>query len=89
MPKTIICRCEDITEYEIRRAIDEGYADLESLKRYLGVCTGSCQGKGCLREAARILVEAAGADPASIRPVVARPPIAPVALKYFAGEEEP
>ena len=85
MPKTIICRCEDVPEYDIRSAIADGYADVESLKRYLGIGTGPCQGKTCLRELALRVSEATGMPPEEIRPTVARPPIAPVALKHFTA----
>lgn len=83
MPKTIICRCEDITERDVNNAIDDGYLDLESLKRYLGFSTGPCQGKNCLRDVVNILIERTKADPASIHPITARPPISPAPLKYF------
>ena len=85
MPKTIICRCEDVTEHDIRAAVADGYADVESLKRYLGIGTGPCQGKNCLRELALRVSELAGTPPEKIRPIVARPPIAPVALKHFTA----
>lgn len=55
--KVIVCRCEDISEEEIRGAIKNGYDDLESIKRYLGIGTGPCQGKNCLSKVASILVE--------------------------------
>ena len=86
MPKTIICRCEDVTEYDIRSAIADGYADVESLKRYLGIGTGPCQGKTCLRALALRVSDATGTPPEEIRPIVARPPIAPVALKHLAAK---
>ena len=85
MPKTIICRCEDVTEHDIRSAITDGYADVESLKRYLGIGTGPCQGKTCLRALAILVSETTATPPEKIRPIVTRPPIAPVALKHFTA----
>ena len=45
MSKKTYCRCEDITEEDILKAIDEGFDDIESLKRYSGFSTGPCEGK--------------------------------------------
>ena len=42
--KTIICRCEDITLVEVEEALALGYRDVESIKRYLALGTGACQG---------------------------------------------
>jgi bacterioferritin-associated ferredoxin len=36
MGKKIVCRCQDVTEDEIKDAIRQGYTDLESLKRFTG-----------------------------------------------------
>jgi bacterioferritin-associated ferredoxin len=38
--KTMVCRCEDVTLDEVRRALAEGHDDMESLKRYTGFGTG-------------------------------------------------
>ena len=48
MAKTILCLCRDVTVDDVRRAVAEGYDDLETLKRFTGACTGPCQGKTCL-----------------------------------------
>jgi len=85
--KTIICRCEDVTEAEVREAIAHGMRDIESLKRYLAVGTGACQGKNCLAALARILVEE-GVPAEDIKPMVSRPPLAWAPLGAFAGESE-
>ncbi len=55
MGKVIICHCEDISLDELRSAIDQGYADVETIKRYTGIATGTCQGKCCLIQALRVL----------------------------------
>ncbi|MGA2625661.1 MAG: FAD-dependent oxidoreductase [Candidatus Bathyarchaeia archaeon] len=48
-PYTVfICPCEDVTLHDIHRAVKEhGFADIELVKRYTGICTGKCQGKRC------------------------------------------
>ena len=45
--KKFVCICEDVTEKDVRQAIDEGFADVQSLKRYSTVSMGPCQGKMC------------------------------------------
>jgi sarcosine oxidase subunit beta len=46
--KSVLCTCEDVTLDDVRHAIDKGYRDIESIKRYTGFGTGVCQGKTCL-----------------------------------------
>src|SRR5688572_29036897 len=82
MPKTLVCRCEDVTLHELTSAIKRGHTDIESLKRYTGFATGWCQGKSCVALGARLLAEAGGAAPLPITP---RPPYHPVRLADLAG----
>jgi bacterioferritin-associated ferredoxin len=86
--KTLVCTCEDVTDEECREAILEGYADMESLKRYTGLATGPCQGKVCVALARRLLAEATGEDPAEVGVITFRPPLKPVPLRFLAGERQ-
>ncbi|NIM19202.1 MAG: hypothetical protein GTO51_02355 [Candidatus Latescibacteria bacterium] len=63
MGKTIICHCEDISIEELFSAVEQGYKDIESIKRYTGIATGTCQGKCCLIQTLRAL--ASGDDRSS------------------------
>lgn len=81
--KTLVCRCEDVTLGECRKALERGHRDLESLKRYTGLATGWCQGKMCVSAATRLLVEHGGAEPSL--PVTPRPPFHPLPLAHLAG----
>jgi NAD(P)H-nitrite reductase large subunit len=85
MPKTLVCRCEDVTLDELEDAITRGHDDLESLKRYTGFGTGWCQGKSCVSLCAKILVERGGE--ASL-PITPRPPFHPTSLADLAGLAE-
>jgi hypothetical protein len=82
MTKALACRCEDVTLQELDLAIERGYRDIESLKRYTGFATGWCQGKWCLSLCARRLVEAGGS---AALPITPRPPVHPIALQALAG----
>ena len=44
---TMICRCEDITLTEIRKAINEGYRTIDEIKRVTRAGMGPCQGRTC------------------------------------------
>ena len=84
--KTFVCRCEDVTVHEIEHAMENGYRDLESVKRYTGFGTGWCQGKNCLAACARVIQEKGG--DASL-PFTARPPFHPVPLGALVGLADP
>jgi bacterioferritin-associated ferredoxin len=60
MGKTIVCHCEDITLAELYSALSQGYAEIESLKRYTGIATGKCQGKCCIVQTLRVLASTQG-----------------------------
>jgi bacterioferritin-associated ferredoxin len=83
--KLILCRCEDVTSTDVERAVSEGFADVEEVKRSTGFGTGPCQGKECLRAVALAIAAASGAPTATLRPFTARPPLAPTELKWFAA----
>jgi hypothetical protein len=80
--KTLACRCEDVTLYELDRAIAAGHRDIESLKRYTGFGTGICQGKGCLALCATRLSQKGGD---ASQPVTPRPPVHPVPFATLAA----
>ena len=45
--RTYLCFCEDVSVHDIEQAIDEGFADVQILKRYTTATMGPCQGKMC------------------------------------------
>lgn len=87
--KVFLCRCEDVTLHEFRAAYREGFTEIESLKRYTGVATGFCQGKGCLAEASSELAELRGTTPAEMRPTNIRPPAEPLTFAQLASLDIP
>lgn len=89
MSKRILCRCEDVTRIEFHKAYRDGFTELESLKRFTGVSTGFCQGKGCLVEAAEELAALRGIDPSEIPLTTVRPPLEPVSFGELAALDAP
>lgn len=84
--RVILCLCRDVTAGDVRRAVEAGYDDVETLKRFTGAFTGPCQGKTC-EEAVRLLLAAlTGRDPADVPAPAARPPLSPVRLGTLAAE---
>lgn len=89
MSKTIVCHCEDISLDELYSALEQGYAGIESIKRFTGIGTGKCQGKCCIVQTLRELhggpgraAIARGADrgPGSVPPEAPAVPSAPPGL---------
>ncbi len=72
----IICRCEDVTLKDIYDAYNIGFNDLESLRRYLKVGTGPCQGKTCIPLLQKILANLKNSK--EIENITSRPPESPV-----------
>ena len=89
MAKTILCLCRDVTVEDVRRAVAEGYGDMETVKRFTGACTGPCQGKTCLDSIRRLVAELTGRDPADVPAPPRRPPVSPVRLGTLAAKDEP
>jgi sarcosine oxidase, subunit beta len=84
MSKALVCPCEDVTQAEVEHAIDKGYRDLESIKRYTGFGTGMCQGKQCQSAVARIL-RRRNAPPSQLFAFTPRPPLFPTELSLWAS----
>lgn len=81
--RVMVCRCEDVTDQEVKEALSLGHRDLESVKRYTGFGTGWCQGKQCTALCARLLVSLGGDAPHV--PITPRPPFHPVRLSHLAN----
>ena len=89
MARVFLCRCEDVTLDDLLEAIQKGYRDLESLKRYTGLGTGFCQGKSCLAAAAEVYSRELGGAETLLLPTTPRPPLHPAPLGAFAAADEP
>jgi sarcosine oxidase subunit alpha len=83
--KQFVCFCEDVTARDIAKGIDEGFADVQTLKRYSTVTMGPCQGKMCHRAFAAITADHTGRSVDETGATTSRPPITPVSLGALAG----
>jgi bacterioferritin-associated ferredoxin len=84
----IICRCEEITEEEVRQAILNGCQSLEEIKRTLRLGMGHCGGRGCLRIVARIIQESTGIPITHQHFPRSRPPLKPLPLELLGAYNE-
>jgi NAD(P)H-nitrite reductase large subunit len=86
--KHLICRCEEITADEIRRAIANGAQTVNDVKRQTRSGMGVCQGVYCVSEIAKTLHELTGIPLAEIAPITARPPVRLIPVGRLAESAE-
>jgi len=84
----IVCRCEDITEKEVIKTIEEGYTDLEELRKKLRIGMGPCQGRVCIPMVIKILEKKTGKKVSKTSIPTSRPPINPVPLGTMASDKD-
>lgn len=83
----IICRCEEITKGEIRKAVHDGMWTLTELRRYLRAGMGLCQGQTCLKMVKEIMARELGVSPNELESATSRAPMRPTEMKIMGKEE--
>jgi thioredoxin reductase/bacterioferritin-associated ferredoxin len=81
---TTVCRCEEVTLGEIRKAVGDGAASINDIKRRTRLGMGHCQGKFC----GQVINELLTMFSKETRPresFTPRIPVRPVPFKVFAG----
>jgi len=84
----IICRCEEVTEEEIREAIRNGATDVDAVKRATRAGMGLCQQHTCYWLVAKIISEMTGKPLSEIVPCTERPPVRPMPAKTLAANRQ-
>lgn len=82
----VICRCEEVTKGEIRRAVHDGMFTLTEIRRYLRTGMGLCQGQTCSRLVRSIVAAELGISPGELDPATARSPMRPIEMKVMAQD---
>lgn len=87
----IICRCEEVTKGEIRRAVYDGMYTLTEVRRYLRTGMGLCQGQTCGKLVKGIIARELEISPLQLEPAVSRAPMRPIEMRVLGNEakEEP
>lgn len=84
----LICRCEEITKGEIRKAVHEGMWTMTEIRRYLRTGMGLCQGQTCAKLVKGVVARELGVAPAELEPATSRVPMRPIEMRIFAKEAE-
>ena len=82
----IICRCEEVTKGEIRKAVHDGMDTLTGSRRFLRTGMGLCQGQTCGRLIKGIAAWELGVSSLEIEPAVSRAPMRPIEMKVLGNE---
>ncbi len=84
----IICRCEEVTKGEIRRAVHDGMFTITEIRRYLRTGMGLCQGQTCAKLVKGIVARELQISPAELEPATSRAPMRPTEMEILANEEK-
>lgn len=84
----VVCRCEEVTKGEIRRAVHEGFRSLTEIKRFTRCGMGLCQGQTCSNLIRSIVARELGVAPKDLSMTTSRAPARPVEMEVYAKEEE-
>ena len=82
----LICRCEEVTKGEIRKAVHQGVLTIEEMRRYLRNGMGLCQGQTCGKLVKGIMARELKVRPTDIEPATARAPMRPIEMKILAQD---
>lgn len=84
----IICRCEEITKGEIRKAVHDGMYTLTEIRRYLRTGMGLCQGQTCTRLVKAIVARELNVAQNELEPAVGRAPMRPIEMHVLGNEQK-
>jgi NADPH-dependent 2,4-dienoyl-CoA reductase/sulfur reductase-like enzyme len=82
-----VCRCEEVSLGDIRRAVAEGFETPAGVKKATRCGMGICQGSTCKTILMDVLAAITGKPLALIPPPSVRMPVKPIALGTLAGEK--
>jgi NAD(P)H-nitrite reductase large subunit len=85
----IICRCEEVTEKDIIKAIKMGARDIDGVKRITRAGMGLCQGKSCSVLIRNILNRELNIKKENLHEVTTRPPVRLIPSKAFLDDDVP
>lgn len=80
----ILCRCEEITAGDVRRALDQGHRSPNAVKFHTRCGMGPCQGRQCADSVAQLIAAETGQRPANIEPYRVRTPLKPITIGEMA-----
>jgi len=87
--ETVVCRCEDVTLGDIKKAISEGHDTPGAIKKALRVGMGNCQGRTCAPVLYDILSVYTRRPARGIPPLSVRTPVKPVSISTLVDRVSP
>ena len=84
----LICRCEEVTKGEIRRAVHAGMWTMTEIRRFLRVGMGLCQGQSCTKLVKGIVARELGVSPATLDPETSLAPMRPTEMHVLGDEKK-
>ncbi|MCL2555975.1 MAG: (2Fe-2S)-binding protein [Firmicutes bacterium] len=82
-----VCRCEEISEEDIKRLINQGHTTLNEIKIASRAGMGACQGRTCRQLIMSIIAKETGINPQDMPMVTFRPPTKPIKMSILAEED--
>ncbi|MEG2140358.1 MAG: NAD(P)/FAD-dependent oxidoreductase [Bilophila sp.] len=82
---TLVCRCECVTAGAIRKAVADGYTNVNEVKRFTRCGMGQCQGRMCGSALAEITAAAQSVSPDVVGTLQIRQPFRPVTLGNYCA----
>ncbi len=83
---TMLCRCEEVTQANARRALSLGADSVNEIKAITRCGMGPCQGRVCGYLLAHFLARETGRSVAEVGLPTSRPPLQPIPIGALAGE---
>jgi NAD(P)H-nitrite reductase large subunit len=83
----IICRCEEVTEEEILKAIKDGATTVDEIKKFTRAGMGLCQGRTCRKTIEKILARELNLKVEDVKTSSYRAPVRPVKMKVLEEED--
>ena len=82
----LVCRCEEVSKGEIRKAVHAGMFTIEEIRRFLRCDMGLCQGQTCSRLVKSIVARELKVSPAELEPAVSRAPMRPMEMEVLGRD---
>ncbi len=82
----LVCRCEEVSKGEIRKAVHAGMFTIEEIRRFLRCGMGLCQGQTCGKLVKSIVAGELKVSPAELEPAVSRAPMRPMEMEVLGRD---
>ncbi len=82
----LVCRCEEVTKGQIRKAVHAGMITIEEIRRFLRCGMGLCQGQTCGKLVRSIAAKELGVKPSELEPATCRAPMRPLEMQILAND---